>query len=119
MVNRIIQLWRRLLFYLRRDRFDRELEEEMRFHQMMRAEENRDGGMTAEEAQYAAERQFGNQTLLREVSREMWGFNTIETFWQDVRYGVRMLVKHKGFTAVAALSGRRHQLQLLATALRA
>src|SRR5262249_50974378 len=98
------QIWRRLLFYLRRDQFDRELEEEMRFHQMMRAEENRDGGMSAEEAQDASRRQFGNRTLLQEVSREMWGFRSIETLWQDLRFGVRMLVKHKGITAVAALS---------------
>jgi putative ABC transport system permease protein len=40
MMDKLSQLWRRLLFYLRRDRFDRELEEEMRFHLEMKAEEN-------------------------------------------------------------------------------
>ncbi len=39
-MNKLSQLWRRLLFYLRRERFDRELEEEMRFHLEMKAEEN-------------------------------------------------------------------------------
>jgi hypothetical protein len=50
MMDRLTQLWRRLLFYVRRDRFDRELEEEMRHHMAMRAEENLGEGMSAEEA---------------------------------------------------------------------
>ena len=69
----LMRVLRRLLFYFRRNRFDRELEEEMRFHQEMRAEENLAGGLSEEEARYAAQRQFGNQTFLQEVSREMWG----------------------------------------------
>jgi putative ABC transport system permease protein len=89
---------------LGRDRFDRELEEEMKFHLEMKAQENLDVGMTADEAHYAAQRQFGNQALLQEVSREMWGVRSIETFFQDLRFGVRMLLKSKAFTAVAVLS---------------
>jgi putative ABC transport system permease protein len=103
-MNGIMRLWRRLLFYFRRDRFDRELKEEMRFHQAMRAGENQAEGMSAEEARYAAQRQFGNQTLLREASREMWGFRSIEIFMQDLRFSVRMLLKRPGFTLIAVLS---------------
>ena len=58
------ELWRRLLWLLRRDRFDRELEEEMRFHLDMAA---------AEKGKRAARRQFGNVTQLQEESREAWG----------------------------------------------
>ena len=61
---------RRLSVLFRRERFDRELDEEMRFHLEVQAEENQERGMDAEEACHAARRQFGNATLLKEVSRE-------------------------------------------------
>ncbi len=104
MFDKLSQLWRRLLFYFRRDQFDRELEEEMRFHLEMKAEENLAASVSPEEARYAAQRQFGNQTLLWEESRDMWAVRSIDTLCQDLRYGIRLLIKHKGFTTVAALS---------------
>jgi len=102
--SKLSQLWRRLLFYLRQDRFDRELEEEMRFRLEMTAEENLAEGISPEEARYVAQRQFGNQTLLREASRDMWSFRFLETLAQDLRYGLWMMIKNPGFTAMAALT---------------
>lgn len=103
-MNQLMQLLRRLFFYWRREEFDRELEEEMKFHLEMKAQENLANGMSTEEALYAARRQFGNQTLLKEASRDMWSFNYLETFWQDLCYGARMLLKQPGFTLVAVLT---------------
>jgi putative ABC transport system permease protein len=99
----ILQIWRRLLFFLRRDQFDRELKEEMRFHLELRTEERIEAGMSPKEARHAARRQFGNLTLFQEVSREMWGFRSIETFIQDLRYGLRTSIKGPGFSAIVIL----------------
>ena len=104
MFGKLSQLWRRLLFYARRDKFDRELEEEMQFHLEMKARENAEAGMGPLEARYAARRQFGNQTLLREVSRDMWSFRSLETLAQDLRFGARMLMKYPGFTVIAVMT---------------
>jgi len=67
-------------------------------------QDNIERGMSPEEAHYAALRKFGNVTRVREDTREVWGFVWLEQLWQDIRFGVRMLVANPGFTAVAVLS---------------
>ena len=70
----------------------------------MEIERNIANGMEAEDAWNAARRAFGSVALAKEDSRAMWGLGSLESVWQDLRYSVRMLLKRKGFTAVAALT---------------
>ncbi len=81
-----------------------ELRSEIRAHIAMEEEENVEAGMPPEEAHYAALRRFGNMTLAQERSREMWVWNWVETFLQDIRYGLRQLRRNPGMTAAAILT---------------
>ena len=69
------ELWRRLRMLVRRSQFDADLEDEMRLHVELRAQEQVEAGAPTNEAAYAARRRFGNTVLLREVSRETWGWS--------------------------------------------
>ena len=87
-----------------RRRLERDLEDEMAFHLAMREEKLRQRGAGAKEAGYAAQREFGNRTRFQEVCREMWTFASLENFWQDVRYGARMLRKNPGFGFITVIT---------------
>ena len=96
--------WRRVLARLRRDRLDDELAEEMRLHMDLRTEALIEDGMEPAAAAREARRMFGNAAVIREETRDMWGFPSVETVVQDVRYGVRVMRKSPTFAATAVLS---------------
>ena len=80
------------------------MEEEMRFHLERKTEQNRDDGMSAEEAGYAARRRFGNAALLKEKSREAGSWSAVDHFIQDVKFAVRSLSRNPVFTIIVILT---------------
>ncbi|HEX8115990.1 MAG TPA: ABC transporter permease, partial [Pyrinomonadaceae bacterium] len=81
-----------------------DIDEELRLHVEMETEENVARGMSPAEARRAARLSFGHFDSMRDAAYTVRGGGLMETFLQDVRYGARVLAKHKGFTAVAVLT---------------
>lgn len=94
------KLLKKVSALIHRQQFTSDLDEEMTFHREQKERELVAGGMSADEAHYAAIREFGNPALLKERSAEVAGFR-FETTLQDLRYAVRQLRKNPGFAATA------------------
>jgi macrolide transport system ATP-binding/permease protein len=99
-MNPVIRFIRKLSILFGRKRFSGELDEEMAFHREHAEQEFIAGGMTPEAAHYAAMRQFGNTTRVKERSFEVVGFK-VETVVQDLKFALRQLQKNPGFAATA------------------
>src|SRR5689334_3632259 len=99
-----MKLLRKFRSLFHRGKLDAEMTEEMRLHVELQAELNRKAGMNAEEARYAALRQFGNVASLQEQAREGRGWLWLEQTGQDLRYAFRQLGMDRAFTLVAVLT---------------
>jgi hypothetical protein len=96
-----MNLWDRLFH---RQQQDEDLDEEVQAHLQLAAQDRMERGESAEQARASAVREFGNVTLIKEMTRDTWGFRRLETFLQDVRYGLHQLRKNPGFTAMAIIT---------------
>ncbi|MGH9590650.1 MAG: ADOP family duplicated permease, partial [Terracidiphilus sp.] len=76
---------------------------ELRSDLDLEEEEQRERGLPPQEARYAAQRAFGNPTLIREQTRAVWSWNMVEDFLRDLKIGVRTLWRSPGFTLIAVL----------------
>ena len=97
-------LFRKFTWWLERRRKEDELREELQFHLAEEAGERQADGLSEDQARWAARRDLGNVTLLQEDTRSLWSWVLLEQLGQDVRYGLRTMLKNRVFTTLAALS---------------
>ena len=104
MWNRVVALATRLRFVLARPRVDDEARAEFESHLELLTDRYVRLGMTPEEARRTAHRQFGNPLLVREEIHQMNGLGWLEELATDVRYGLRLLHRNRGYAVVAVLT---------------
>jgi putative ABC transport system permease protein len=87
-----------------RNRRERELEEEIRFHLQLATEKYLAAGQSPADARSAARRELGNLDLVKEVTRDVWGLGWVEQLLQDFRYGTRILRQSPTYAFVSVLT---------------
>ena len=98
---RLLEFFRRIAFFARREQLTDDLREEMRLHLELRARKLHRQGLGADDADYAARRQFGNSARYQDQASQEWGWTMWERIVQDFRLGARTLRRTPGFTAIA------------------
>lgn len=83
---------------------DTDLDRELQADLALEEEEQRERGLSPEQARYAARRAFGNTALIREQTHEAWGLAPVERFFRDLRLAARLLMKSPIFAATAIIT---------------
>ena len=90
--------------WFRRDRLERSLDEELRFHLDMETEAGIRAGLSPADARCDARRRFGSMAWARDECRDSWARRSAETLGQDVPFALRGLRRNPGFAAAAILT---------------
>ena len=104
MAQNLHEFWLRVKTLFRKRRMDREMADELAFHQAMLKDKLMRQGVAREDADAAARRSFGNASRWHERLRELWQFRGLENLGRDVSFSLRVLRKSPGFTGVALLT---------------
>jgi predicted permease len=97
-------LMARLRAVFQRESIFRDIDDELRIHVEMETEANIGRGMPPDEARARAVERFGNLSRKTELGYDVRGGGWLEKLWQDLRFGVRMLLKQPGFSLTAILT---------------
>jgi len=102
-----MNMWTRLCSWtaamLCRTRKEREMDEEMRFHIDAHVADLVGRGVAQQEAQRQARVEFGGIETAKEECRDAVGVSFLETLFQDVRHGIRAMLRTPVFTAIAVI----------------
>jgi predicted permease len=94
----------RLFAFGHKGQLETEMDDEVRFHLQMRAQENVRRGMSGPEALLAARKQFGNVNVIKDAWRDVTGGGLIEAFGKDLRFACRTLRRDRSFAVIAVLA---------------
>ncbi len=100
----MMPLLRRFMWWLQRGLKEDELRAELQFHLDQETEERRDAGLSDDEARWAARRDLGNDTQLREDIRTVWTWRPLDELCQDLRFAYRTHLDNRAVTLFAMLS---------------